>query len=110
MNAAYRNLIANAGATAITHIGLVNGSGTQVGDGRRAVTWTSAADGLIRPNADLVYTMAEGDVVAGWQGYSAATGGTSYGIVPVDDPRTFGNPGTYTLQAAETSIDHQAAA
>jgi 2',3'-cyclic-nucleotide 2'-phosphodiesterase (5'-nucleotidase family) len=108
VNETFLNLLATAGGTAITHIGLVNGSGTQVGDARKPVTWTTAADGLIRPTANLVFDMTSGQNVSGWRGYSAATGGTNYGGAALTST-TFSNPGTYTLQASDTAIDVDAA-
>lgn len=110
MNTAYLNLIANAGRSAITHIGLVNGSGTELSSAdyaRQPVTWTAASDGDTSPNADLVFEVAAGDVVAGWRGYSAGSGGTDYGGADLT-PVTFANDGTYTLDSATTGIDHDA--
>ena len=110
MLAAYLNATANAGGALITHIGLVNGSGVEVSGGgyaRQAVTWTAASAGLVRPTANLAFSVASGAVVAGWRGYSAVTGGTDYGGA-VLTTATFSNPGTYTLLAASTAIDHDA--
>jgi len=108
MNAAYLDATATAGAALITHISLVDDLGAEVGDGRKAVSWTAASGGLVRPAADLEFTMEAADVVAGWSGFSAATGGNEYGGAGLTQV-TFGNPGTYTLQAASTAIDHDAA-
>lgn len=111
MNTAFLNLIADAGAAAITHIGLVDDVGAEVGDARKQVTWVAAADGLVRPDADVAFTMEAGDVAAGWRGYTALTGGTGYGGFDFEDgegapaPRTFSNPGTLTLLAADTYVD-----
>ena len=109
MNSTYRNAIANHGASLITHIGLVNDLGQQVGDGRRPVTWTLATDGTVRPNADLVYTIAAGQQVSAWRAYSASSGGTLYGGGSLGSV-TFGNSGQYTLVAAQTGINHIVAA
>lgn len=106
MNAAYRDSIAAHGAGLISHIGIVDSQGTQVGD-RQPVSWTAATDGTIRPDADLVFDVAEGDVVAGWRGWSAATGGTGYGGADFAAV-TFANPGTFTLDASQTAINHEA--
>ena len=103
MNEAYRNGIQNAGASLVTHIGLVNGSGTAVSTARVPVTWTAAAGGLIRPTADLEISVGAGTTVAGWRGYSALTGGTDYGGEALT-AETFNDEGTYDLRAAETSI------
>ncbi len=106
----YLNLTANSGASAITHIGLVNGSGVEVSGGtyaRKPVTWTSAAAGLIRPNANLVFDIPASGVVAGWRGFTALTGGTNHGGTALTS-ETFASAGTYTLLAASTAVDHDA--
>lgn len=111
MNAAYLNLIRDAGAAAITHIGLTDGgvelSGGSPAYARKAVTWATPADGLIRPTANLVFDVPAGASVDGWQGYDAASGGTAYGVnaLTLED---FAAQGTYTLLAAGTGIDHNA--
>lgn len=107
MNNAYLNAIAEHGGGLITHIALVNGSGNEVGDARQPVNWTSATDGLIRPTSDLEFQMDAGDEVAGWRGFDALTDGTDYGGASLSTV-SFGNPGTYTLLAAQTGIDHNA--
>lgn len=110
MNSAYHTALAAHGATLITHIGLVDGSGNELSGGgyaRLPVTW-ALTGGVMRPNADLLFTTEAGDVVSAWRGFNALTGGTSYGGAPITTPRTYGNPGTFRLLAAETSISHQA--
>lgn len=106
----YLNSTADSGASLITHVGLVDAGGVEVasaGYARQAVSWTAAAAGLVRPTADAVFNMTAGDVVAGWRGFSALTAGTNYGGAALTSV-TFGNDGTYTLQAANTAIDHDA--
>jgi hypothetical protein len=114
MNATYRNAIATHGGTLVTHIGLVDAGGTEITGGspayaRRAVTWAAPNDGTIRPNANLVYDIPAGATVAGWRGFSASTGGTSYGGEALT-PETFAAQGEYTLLAALTGIRHDEAA
>lgn len=111
MNSTYLNATADAGKALITHIGLVNTGGVELSGGgyaRQAVTWTAASNGLVRPTGNLVFTTEAGDEVAGWRGYSASSGGTDYGGHTLTTV-TFSNPGTYTLLAASTGIDHDAA-
>lgn len=111
MTTAYLNAIASAGAGLITHIGLVDEEGTELSGGsyaRRAVTWTSATNGVIRPDSDLVFDVPSGSTVAGWRGYSAGSGGTDYGGADLT-PQPFATAGTYTLLAAQTSINHTVA-
>lgn len=108
MNETYLNATADHGAGLITHIALLNSSNVEVGAARLPVTWTTASAGLVRPTADLVFTMTSGDEVTQWRGYSALTAGTDYGGETLTTA-TFGNDGTYTLTAASTGIDHDAA-
>jgi hypothetical protein len=110
----YLNLTATAGGAAITHIGLVNGSGTEVTGGspayaRKPVTWTTPTSpaGLIRPTTDLVFDIPAAGVVAGWRGFTALTGGTNHGGASMTS-ETFAGQGTFTLLAASTAIDHDA--
>lgn len=108
MNTAYLNFIANAGRAEISHIGLVDENGDELTGGsyaRKAVTWTAAANGLIRPTTDLVFDVPAGATVGGWRGYSALTSGTDYGGADLTE-QPFATAGTYTLLAAQTSIDH----
>jgi hypothetical protein len=113
MEDAYLNAIADAGGALITHIGLVDDNGDELtGDGyaRQAVTWTSAGSGgddagTIRPNANLTFSVPAG-TVAGWQGYSASSSGTAYGIVDLNAPEVFAAPGTAILVAANTALHH----
>lgn len=111
MNGDYLDAIATHAKSLITHIGLVDGNGDEVGDGRKAVTWTgpNGGDGLIRPNADLEFDMSPGDEVVGWVGYDGdGSGANEYGGADFDEPIEFANPGTFTLEAASTGIDHDA--
>lgn len=108
MATSYLNVLATAGAAAITHITVVDGAGAEfAGVARRPVSWTAAANGLIRPTVDHPFTIPSGSSVQGWRGFSAATGGVNHGgeTVPTEP---FPNGGTYTLLAAQTSIAHNA--
>jgi hypothetical protein len=108
MSEEYKNAIADYGASLITHIGLVDESGTELsgtGYARKAVTWTDAEDGVIRPTADITFDIPAGATVAGWRGFSASTEGTNYGggdlLVEI-----FGGVGQYELLASGTGILH----
>jgi hypothetical protein len=110
MNATYRNAVADHGGTLITHIGLVDETGTEITGGdpayaRQAVSWTTATDGTIRPDADLEFNIPASTTVGGWKGFSALTGGTDYDGEDVDN-ESFTNQGTYTLEASQTAIHH----
>lgn len=104
MNNAYLEALATAGKALITHIALQNSGGTQVGDARKAVTWgANDGDGDFLMSGDLVFNMTAGQQVSKWSGWSAVSGGTEYGGGALPEV-TFGNNGTYTLQAASTGI------
>ena len=105
MNAAYRDAIGSHGATLVTHIALVDSSGVEVGDGRKAVTWTAPSDGVISPTADIEFNMTAGEEVAAWKGFSDLTDGTDYDGAALTVVE-FGNDGTYTLLASSTNINH----
>ena len=107
MTEGYLNAIATAGGALITHIGLVDETGTEVVDGtyaRLPITWTAAAVGTIRPTADLTFSVPAG-TVGGWRGYSALTVGTDYGGQVLTN-EVFAAAGQYKLLAAGTGILH----
>ncbi len=109
MNDTYLNATATHGGSLITHIGLKN-AGVELSGGtyaRKPVTWTAAAAGLIRPNANLPFDVPAGATVDGWAGFSALTVGTDYGGAPLT-AEAYAAAGTYTLTAAATGIDHDA--
>jgi hypothetical protein len=111
MSVSYLNAIADAGANLIKYIGLVDESDEEISGGspayaRKAVTWTSASGGTIRPSADLTFDIPSGKKVAGWRGYSAATNGTNYGGKDLTQ-ETFAAQGQYKLLAANTGIKHE---
>lgn len=110
MNATYRNAVADHGGGLITHIGLMDETGTEISGGsyaRQAVTWTAAADGTIRPSSDLLFDIPGGNTVAEWRGFSALTLGTDYGG-QVLTQESFAGDGQYTLVASQTGILHAA--
>lgn len=104
----YLNLIATHGASKITHIGLVNGSGVELSGGdyaRLPVTWTTASGGTIRPSADLTFQVPASATVAGWRGFTALTAGTNYGGGDLT-AESYTNAGEYKLIASGTGILH----
>lgn len=113
METVYINAVADHGGSLITHIALVDETGTEISGGspayaRQAVTWTSASDGTINPNADLVFDVPPSTTIGGWRGYSASSGGTNYGGSDLTQ-ETFSSQGEYTLVGAQTSIGHTSA-
>lgn len=112
MTEGYRNAIATHGASLITHIGLVDELGVELTGGspayaRKAITWTAAAAGTIRPNANLTFDIPAGVTVGGWRGYTALSGGTDHGGEDLTQ-EAFAAQGQYTLLAANTGILHTA--
>lgn len=110
MNQHYRNATANHGAALITHIGLVDVYGVEPSGGapayrRLAVRWTEADDGTIRPKTDLTFNIPPGCTIAGWRGFSAASGGTDFGGADLAREQ-FYQQGEFVLLAAQTSIHH----
>jgi hypothetical protein len=113
VNAAYLNAIRDHGQSIITHIGLVDDTGTELTGGspayaRKAVTWDDDGDGVSRPTADLAFDIPPGGIVAEWRGYSASSGGVDFGGEAVAQEEYTGQ-GVYNLLAASTSITHSAA-
>jgi hypothetical protein len=112
MNTTFLDAMATQADVLITHIALF-GDGSEVTGGspayaRKAVTWTApAGDGLIRPNANLVFDIPAAGKVDEWRGFSASSGGTDYGGAVLTE-ETFAGQGTYTLLAASTGIDFDA--
>jgi hypothetical protein len=106
MNANYFNLLRTAGKAALTHVGLVDDAGAEIG-ARQAETWTDDGDGVMRLAADRTFAVPAGVTVAGWQGYSADVDGTAYGVNVVPS-ETFTGAGEYVLAASLTSITHAA--
>lgn len=112
MLTAYFNAVADAGADLITHIGLVDETGTEISGGsyaRKAVTWGSASGGTIRPSADLTFDIPASTTVGGWRGFSALSGGTNYGGANLTN-ESFASAGQYILDSATTGINHEAGA
>jgi hypothetical protein len=106
MSTVFLNSIANYSATQVTHIGLLNAATAELSSlyyGRKAVTWATAADGVIRPTANLDFTLVPGDEVRYWAAYGASTGGVPLlpTLVPLFTPATLY---IYRLQAASTGI------
>lgn len=100
------NALASEAASLITHVGLVNGSGVQVGN-RVAVTAT-ASGANVRLTADATFDVPAGATVAGWTAHSASTGGNSYGGGSLT-PETYAGAGQYVLTGSATGFTVSAA-
>lgn len=111
MNSSFHNALAAYGAGLITHIGLMDDTGTEITGGgyaRKPITWAGAA-AVKSPSANLIFNIPAGATVAEWRGFTALTGGTDYGGAPVT-PKVYANAGTYELLAASTNFTLQAPA
>lgn len=109
MNSSFHNALAAYGASLITHIGLVDDTGTEITGGtyaRKPVTWSGAA-AVKSPDANLLFNIPAGATVAGWAGFTALTGGTNHGGASVTQ-KNYTNAGTYELLAASTNFTIQA--
>lgn len=109
MNEAYRNAVANFGASIIGYIGLRDQNGTELTGGtpayaRAAVTWTAAVNGLIRPQADIVFNVPAGATVASWFAINAAQDTELGGAALTAE--TYAGQGEYKLLAASSGIAH----
>lgn len=94
--------------TVVSHIGLVDETGTELTGGspayaRLAVTFTDAGAGLIRPDANLTFNIPADATVAGWRTYSAVTAGTNYGGEDLS-PEVYLTQGTYVLLSSLTAV------
>lgn len=90
----------------VTHIALTGADGTTELTGgtyaRIAVSWQTLNTTERHPTADLTFNVPAGSTVGGWLGFSASTGGTSYGGATLTN-EVFAAAGQYVLQAAATS-------
>lgn len=111
----YLAALRDAGQALITHIAIVDGSGAEIaGIARQAVTWSDEGVAVSRMVGDKAFgPLPSGQVVAGWRGFTALTGGTNHGgddFTAVTFGTGAGVTRTFTLQASQTSIDHTAVA
>ena len=118
MNTAYEDALGSHGKSILTHIALFDDAGNEISGGtyaRQPVTWTDPGTGSggaddpgeIRITTNLVFDIPAGNTVAEWRAFTALTGGTDYGGASLTN-ETFASDGQYTLEAANTSIEHNA--
>ena len=104
------NVMATAIAGAVTHVGLVDETGTELTGGgyaRQAATMT-ATGAEARLTADETFDVPAGETVAGWRAFSASTAGTNYGGGDLT-PETYTGAGQHVLEA-DTGFDVSASA
>lgn len=110
INSNGKNVALDALAAAIDYIGLHSGdpgsggsselSGGSPAYARKAVTWGSAAAGVVAlTGTPYVFDVEGGDTVSFIGFWSAVSAGTCYGGADVTD-EAFGAQGTYSLTAA----------
>jgi hypothetical protein len=111
MQAGYLNIIADAGAAAITYIGLGDTANTEITGGspayvRKAVTWTASTAGIVRPTGNITFDIPAGVTVSNWKTYpsSVSTIATYGGSTLAAE--VYAGQGQYILLAASTSITH----
>lgn len=106
MATAFTNALATQGATLITHLGLVNESGTELSGGSYArIAATATATGSnIRFGSDKTFNVPAGTTVAGWRAFSALTAGTNYGGGDLT-PEVYASAGQYILEGATTGTN-----
>ncbi len=101
------NIGANAMAAAVTYVALVDAGGAEPTGGgysRQPVAWTAAAAGRTPLAGDETFSIPAGFTVAGWRGFTAASGGTNHGGADLP-AEPFPNGGEYVLLAVNTAID-----
>lgn len=113
LNSTALNLMLDALAAVITHIGLHtdtvgSGSGNEVTGGspayaRQGVAWGSAAAGNIDMTGSEVFDIPAGTTVRRAGFWGASSGGTFYGDAELTD-EVFAGQGTYTLTDADISL------
>lgn len=113
MSTGYLNAISDAGKALVTHIGLVNGSGTELSGGTyarvAAGTIATSSSGQWRLPADLTFNVPSGATVAGWRAFSASTAGTNYGGDDLTPEGPYAAAGQYVLTGSATGVNHTAA-
>lgn len=100
---ALRTSVATHITTVVTHLGLVDETGTELTGGtyaRLPAAMVVAAQ-TVRPGADLDFDVPAGVTVGGWRGYSALAAGTDWGG-DVLTQEVYAGAGTYRLLAAST--------
>jgi hypothetical protein len=89
--------------TAITHAAIHTAQPDAAGSnqssaGRQAITWVTAANGDMVATVDLAFTGGAASGAATHIGFwSASTGGTFYGWLPLTGDQTFNAAGEYTV-------------
>lgn len=72
---------------------------------RKAATWTAGSAGVRQLSAALAFTGGAANGAATHAGlWSAATGGTFYGSVPLTGDTSFNSAGEYTINALSITI------
>jgi len=111
MSESYKNAVAARGAEIVTYIGLVNQNGSELSGGtpaysRRPVSWGPPSGGVIRSLGNLIFDVPAGTTVAGWRGFSALSGGVSYGCKSVEE-EVFDTQSQCVLAKGSLAVRHE---
>lgn len=106
MNTVYKNLLANFSATLLKSVALLDSSGVELSGGnpaysRKSVDWSTSIDGVIKPSADVVFSVPANTTVAGLAFYD--TTGSLLGSVSVTQEH-FTGQGEYKILASSSSF------
>jgi hypothetical protein len=98
LNDTILNIGAAAMQSAMTHASIHSAADTESTAGRQAITWETASGGDMIATVDVAFTGGASSGAATRVGfYSAGTGGTYYGELPLTGDQTFNAAGEYTL-------------
>lgn len=88
-----------AAAYAQVHNATPNGSGSnEASSARQSITWVTAANGDMVSSTTINFTGGAANGAALYLGFwSASTGGTFYGYVPLTGDTTFSSGGAYNV-------------
>jgi hypothetical protein len=100
LNSAALDAMNDGLAAVVTHVALHDGplSGDEASDARQAVSWAASSSGELSLSVAEEFTGDPGQAVTDVGLWSASTGGTFYGTVPISTGNlAIGSTGAYTL-------------
>jgi len=106
-----KDALLNGLAGAASHVSLhtadpsTNGANEVSGGSytRETLPWATASGGSLTTNDAVVFDVPAGTTISHIGYWSAATSGTFYGGVQLDQSQTFATAGTYTIAAGNIS-------
>lgn len=107
LNAMLSGIAAEADYVSL-HTAEPDGSGSDEVTGgtyaRRAITWNTPSAGSTTSASQPVLDVPGGTTITHVGLWSAATSGTYFGSLALDEPETYGSSGSYTISTATMSI------